>query len=60
MKKILVIDDDSATRKLLKKTLEEKNYEVQTASDGVDILNQSTEDALPDLIITDTVVPGMD
>jgi len=60
LKKILVIDDDSTTRKLLKKTWEEKNYEVQTASDGVDILNQSTEDALPDLIITDTVVPGMD
>lgn len=59
-KRILVVDDDSATRELVKKALEEENYEVQTSSDGADILNESTEDALPDLMITDTVVPGMD
>lgn len=59
-KRILVVDEDPQALELLKETLEQENYEVQTSSDGADILNQSTEDSLPDLIITDTVVPGMD
>lgn len=59
-RKILVVDEDPLTRELLKKTLEEENYDVETVSGGVEALNKSREDALPDLIITDSVMPGMD
>lgn len=59
-RKILVVDEDPLTRELLKKTLEEENYDVETVSGGVEALNKSREHALPDLIITDSVMPGMD
>lgn len=56
MAKILVVDDDQVTLEILKSALEENNFRVLTASDGLDALNKArTED--PDLILLDVILP---
>lgn len=58
MKKILVIDDQLSIRLLIKSSLEEIGYQVDTASDGT----QGWEKILqrtPDLVITDLNMPGV-
>ena len=59
-RKILIVDSDRASCELLKKTLEKEGYEVDTASDGVEALNRNHGGSLPNLMITDVVLPGMD
>ena len=56
MEKILVLDDEEAIRKMLKKLLEKNGYEVITASDGVQGVKLFKEH-LPELIITDLIMP---
>jgi DNA-binding NtrC family response regulator len=51
---ILVIDDDGATRDLLRQVLSDEGYELLLA----DRLEESAADAVPDLVITDLV--GLD
>ncbi|OGC33015.1 hypothetical protein A3J90_08475 [candidate division WOR-1 bacterium RIFOXYC2_FULL_37_10] len=58
-KKILIVDDSYMIRELEKKILEDKNYRVETAIDGIDALNKITKVA-PDLVITDAQMPNMD
>jgi len=54
--KVLVVDDDQVTLEILKVALEESNYQVLTASDGLEALNKArTED--PDLILLDVILP---
>ena len=56
---ILVVDDDKNTRLLFKTILENENYTVFTASDGIkamDIMDQNHVD----LIVLDIMMPGMD
>ena len=56
MARILVVDDDQVTLEILKSALEENNFQVLTASDGLDALNKArTED--PDLILLDVILP---
>ena len=56
MAKILVVDDDQVTLEILKSALEESNFQVLTASDGLEALNKArTED--PDLILLDVILP---
>jgi DNA-binding response OmpR family regulator len=57
MPRILVIDDDSAIRKMLKKSLERSGYEVMAASDGQKGLDLHKETPA-DLIITDVIMPN--
>lgn len=58
-KKILVIDDEEDTQKLLKVMLERENFIVITASDG-DTGIKAAELMTPDLILMDVMMSRMD
>jgi serine phosphatase RsbU (regulator of sigma subunit) len=55
---ILVVEDDSTVRELLKYRLG-KHYDVYTSTNGEDALDQ-IEETIPDLIISDIMMPKMD
>nr|MBF0222040.1 response regulator [Desulfobulbaceae bacterium] len=57
MTTILVIDDDSDYREMLREMLESAGYKVLEAEDGVIGLRHYREN-LPNLIITDLVMPN--
>jgi chemotaxis protein histidine kinase CheA len=56
---ILVVDDSLNTREIEKDILEANGYQVQTAEDGQDALEQ-TREKLYDLVLTDVEMPRMD
>lgn len=60
-KRILVVDDDSSLRRIMKMQLEEAGYDVALASDGADAFDQIQE-LEPALVITDLRMPtsGLD
>jgi len=57
--KILVVDDESVTRKLVSVAFEKLGHSVTTADGGDDALEQLSK-SLPDLMILDVMMPGMD
>lgn len=57
--RILIIEDDEAILRLLRRGLAYEGYQVDTAVDGQSGLNMA-RDAHPDLIILDWMLPGMD
>lgn len=59
MKKILVVDDEPDIVSMLKMRLEASGYEVITAVDGSSGYDKAKSD-LPDLIILDLMLPGID
>ena len=59
MEQILVIEDDSAIRDLLRRGLAYENYKVTTAADGPSGL-AAARDNPPDLVVLDWMMPGMD
>ena len=58
--KILVVDDESRMRKLVKDFLVKKNYAVIEAGDGVEALDKFFEDKDISLVILDVMMPKMD
>ena len=58
--KILVAEDDSVTRRLLKISLERWQYQVALASNGAEALDVLIGEDAPKLAILDWVMPGMD
>ena len=56
---ILVVDDDIALLKLMKRDLELEGYRVVTASDGKTAL-QLIKNEQPALVFLDVVMPGLD
>jgi len=58
MKKILVVDDDPTTRKLIQGLLEAQGYEVTTASDGFEAVRNINRTRF-DLIVVDVWIPKM-
>ena len=56
--RILVVDDSLSARKTLETLLKDTGYEVMTAIDGLDALNQMRKRP-PDLVITDMEMPRM-
>ncbi len=58
-KRILVIEDDPASLRLMQYILEHKGYEVLTAVNGLDGLKKARSEE-PDLVIMDVMLPGMD
>lgn len=56
MSRILVIEDDTKIRKMLRKMLERAGYEVNEASDGLEGLKLYREEPA-DLVITDIIMP---
>jgi len=57
--KILVVDDDKTTRKLLNLFLKAKGYEVVTAENGLDALEKLGTQSI-NLVVTDMNMPYMD
>ena len=57
--KILVADDDAQILRALRITLRARGYEVLTATDGADALNQAVEHR-PDLYLIDLGMPHLD
>lgn len=58
--KILVIDDESRMRKLVRDFLTKKGYEVLEASNGEEAMEIFYEDKEIDLLILDVMMPKMD
>ena len=58
-KKILVIEDDPATSRLVDYTLRHEGYEVIRAANGLEGL-QKARNEKPDLLILDVMLPGID
>ena len=58
--KILVVDDESRMRKLIRDFLERAGYQILEASDGVEAMDLFYEDKNIDLIILDVMMPRMD
>ncbi len=56
--RILVVDDVDANRRLLEAKLLVEYYDVITAEDGEDAIEQAKQNA-PDLILLDVMMPGM-
>ncbi|HKR00166.1 MAG TPA: diguanylate cyclase [Pyrinomonadaceae bacterium] len=57
--KILVADDEPVNRTLIQRLLEREGYNVLTAKDGSDAVEQAQQ-TLPDLVILDVMMPEMD
>ncbi len=57
-KRILIADDDRATRHLLSSVLKDKGYEVETAVDGSAALKKLQKEKF-DLLLTDVWMPNM-
>ena len=58
-KRVLIVDDDEDMQALLQTVLENQEYEVSTAEDGLAAL-QELEKSAPDLILLDLMMPRMD
>jgi DNA-binding response OmpR family regulator len=56
---ILVVDDDPIVRKLIAAVLKDEGYTVRTVKDDFAAL-RSIEDAEPDCIVLDLMMPGLD
>lgn len=58
LSKILVVDDDTNIRALLRQELEAVGYRVREAKDGLEAIGEVKKER-PDLIILDVMMPGM-
>ena len=58
-KKILIIEDDPATTRLVDYSLRHHGYQVITATNGLEGLRKARSES-PDLVILDVMLPGMD
>ena len=56
---VLVVDDSLTVRKITSRLLDREGFEVITAKDGVDALEQMLE-TVPDVILSDIEMPRMD
>ena len=57
---VMIIDDDPDLVCDLSELLESEGYEVATASDGLDALNQLRQGLRPSAILLDLMMPRMD
>jgi len=57
--KILIVDDEMDTLLPLRRSLEVENYRVIEAYDGHEAINKAKAE-IPDLILLDLMMPGMD
>jgi CheY-like chemotaxis protein len=59
MSRILVADDNDASRELIREVLEMSGYDVVEAVDGRDAVNRVRESS-PDLVLVDIQMPRLD
>jgi chemosensory pili system protein ChpA (sensor histidine kinase/response regulator) len=55
----MIVDDSVTVRKVTSRLLERQGYDVVTAKDGVDAIEQ-LENVKPDLMLLDIEMPRMD
>ena len=58
--KILIVDDESRMRKLIRDFLEREGYQILEAADGVEAMDQFYSEKDISLIILDVMMPRMD
>ena len=58
--KILIVDDESRMRKLIRDFLEREGYQILEASDGIEAMDMFYANKNIDLIILDVMMPRMD
>ncbi|HVL32059.1 MAG TPA: response regulator [Actinomycetota bacterium] len=58
-RRVLIVDDDPLMQQLLRLVLDDDQFEVRTAVDGIDALRCAAE-FLPSVIVLDVMMPGMD
>jgi len=56
----MVVDDERAVRESLRRALELEGYEIELAEDGRQALERLDDDAEPDALILDVLMPGPD
>jgi len=57
---VLVVDDDRSLLKFIRVNLQARGFDVLTARDGAEALSLLADRAMPDLIILDLMMPGVD
>jgi chemosensory pili system protein ChpA (sensor histidine kinase/response regulator) len=55
----MIVDDSVTVRKVTSRLMERQGWEVLTAKDGVDAVNQ-LQDVYPDMVLLDIEMPRMD
>jgi CheY-like chemotaxis protein len=58
--KILIVDDEDDLRETLRDVFEDEGHEVRTAENGAEALAILAREALPDVVILDLIMPGVD
>ncbi len=58
--RLLIVEDDGTTARLLARMLREDGFEVEVALDGAEAIGKLTRDSLPDALITDVRMPRVD
>lgn len=59
-KKILIVDDTTSVRMLLRMILKSTDYELVDATDGVEAFKFCNASSPPDLVLLDIIMPNMD
>lgn len=59
MKKIVIVDDNAASRELIREVLDSPEHNIMEAADGREALNL-IQASSPDLVLLDIQLPGMD
>jgi DNA-binding response OmpR family regulator len=57
--RVLVVEDDAEITDVLRRSLRNEGYEVRTAADGIEALDQATA-FVPDLVVLDLGLPRLD
>jgi signal transduction histidine kinase/DNA-binding response OmpR family regulator len=57
--RVLVVEDEEATRSLIRRTLESRGWQVQEAADGQEALDRMAEH-VPDVVLVDLLLPRLD
>ncbi|MEP7287109.1 MAG: response regulator transcription factor [Chloroflexota bacterium] len=59
-KRLMIVEDDTTTRRLLQSILQQAGFEVTATSDGATALAALQKQGLPHLVVLDLGLPGMD
>lgn len=59
-KRILIVDDDPSVRSVLRQDLEDCGYGVDIADNGETAMKAIEQGPIPDIVITDLIMPGRD
>jgi DNA-binding response OmpR family regulator len=57
--RVLVVEDDESIADVLRRTLRQEGHDVRSSADGVEAL-RAAEEFVPDLVILDLGLPGLD